>query len=141
MTYEGILTLLLPPVQLQLDATIWLDLVDSEVCIAGRLPARAFRPGTRLRVSHLLVLVRATFPPRVFATAITVIYVLYFSNARVSPLSWWGIQSGMNRRPLALSSIAFAEEMFDAIVSKFLQWFSLRWRLMVRRLIMALFTL
>lgn len=120
--YEGIVTRHLPPGVLLLDGTVALHLSEFDMCLAGRIPARAFRPGTRIRASHVVVVVRPAAPPRLFATTRTIVDVLYFAdvrkpNSQPRPAAWIRLC-----RRLSLPSIAYAEELFDAFVQKFHTW-------------------
>lgn len=122
--YDGIVSHHLSLGSLLLDGAVVLHLAEFDICVAGRIPALAFRPGTHIRASHLIAIARPTRMPHLFATARTTIDVLYFGDVRkvVSPRppSLW-IQLCSR---LSLPRVVVAEELFDVLIRKFHSWFS-----------------
>lgn len=124
VTYEGTITHCLPSALLELDNSVLLNLLELNGTIVGRHPYRTFRVGTRLRVTDVVVILRPSSPPCLYATARTFTDILFFADIHAASLnSTWSSQWRRLLSRFSLRRIVASEDILSALRLKFRHWF------------------
>lgn len=123
VTYEGIITRCLPSALLQLDNFILLNVTELNDTVVGRHPYRTFRVGTRLRVTDVVVVLRPSSPPCLYATVRTFIDILFFADIHATSSVHMTSQWRRMSKRFSLQRIVASEDILSALQLKFRHWF------------------